>query len=273
MQRMKIAELRRAIEADRNGGLHPFLLVGTAGTVDIGAIDDLNGLAEIAAEAGLWFHVDGALGAPGVLAPDLAPRLAGIERADSIAFDFHKWLQVPYDAGFVLVRDGKKQLETFASRAAYFQRESRGVAAGSPWPCDLGPDLSRGFRALKTWFTLKVYGTAKLGAVISGTCALAQHLKRMVEQTPELELAAPVQLNIVCFRYRCRGSDRVNAEIAADVQEAGVAVPSTTTIDGQLAIRAAIVNHRTASRDLDALVEAVVRFGRIRAGISSAAAR
>jgi len=264
MHRIQVDTLRRAVEADRNAGLTPFLIVGTAGTVDIGAIDDFSGLAALAAEEHLWFHIDGASGALAILSPDLAPRLHGIERADSIAFDFHKWTQVPYDAGFLLVRDGQQHIETFSSPEAYLRREARGLAAGSPWPCDLGPDLSRGFRALKTWFTIKTYGTAQLGAVISHTCALAQYLRQLVEQTPELELAAPVQLNIVCFRYRSDGSDSVNAEIAADIQESGVAAPSTTTIDGRLAIRAAIVNHRTKSRDIDALIAAVLRFGRNR---------
>jgi glutamate/tyrosine decarboxylase-like PLP-dependent enzyme len=259
--RIQIPELRKAIAADRKAGLIPFLIVGTAGTVDIGAVDDLSRLADLASEENLWFHVDGALGALAVLAPDLAPRLQGIERADSIAFDFHKWAQVPYDAGFVLVRDGKQHLDTFCSPAAYLRRESRGLAAGSPWPCDFGPDLSRGFRALKTWFTLKVYGTAQLGAVISRTCALAQYLREIIDRTPDLELAAPVQLNIVCFRYRSDESEAVNAEIVADLQEAGIAAPSTTTIDGRLAIRAAIVNHRTQSCDIDALVAGLLRFG------------
>ncbi len=267
--RIRVHELRSAIAADRDSGLTPFLIVGTAGTVDIGATDDLDGLADLASEENLWFHVDAALGALAILAPELAPRLKGIERADSIAFDFHKWAQVPYDAGFVLVRDGKRHFETFSSPAAYLRRESRGIAGGSPWPCDFGPDLSRGFRALKTWFTLKVYGTEKLGAVISRTCALAQYLTRIVEQTPELELAAPVQLNIVCFRYRCDDMDAVNAKIVTDLQESGIAVPSTTMIDGHLAIRAAIVNHRTQSRDLDALVDAVLHFGRRNASVSA----
>jgi aromatic-L-amino-acid/L-tryptophan decarboxylase len=261
MHRIQLSELRRAITADRNAGLTPFLIVGTAGTVDIGAIDDLRGLSDLASKEGLWFHVDGACGALAVLAPDLASRLKGIERADSIAFDFHKWAQVPYDAGFLLVRDGRKQFDTFAAPAAYLQRELRGTAAGSPWPCDFGPDLSRGFRALKTWFTLKVYGTTQLGAVISRTCRLAQYLKGRVEQTPELELAAPVQLNIVCFRYRSANSDLVNARIVTELQESGVAVPSTTIIEGRLAIRAAIVNHRTQRCDLDALIAAVVKIG------------
>jgi aromatic-L-amino-acid/L-tryptophan decarboxylase len=260
--RIRISELRHAILADRKDGLTPFLIVGTAGTVDIGAIDDLKRLSDLAAEEGLWLHIDGACGALAILAPDLASRLKGIERADSIAFDFHKWGQVPYDAGFLLVRDGSKQLETFAAPAAYLRRELRGTAGGSPWPCDFGPDLSRGFRALKTWFTLKVYGTARIGAVISETCRLAQYLMRLVQAMPQLELAAPVQLNIVCFRYCARDSERVNAEIVIALQESGIAVPSTTLVEGRLAIRAAIVNHRTRRCDLDSLIAAVVRLGR-----------
>jgi aromatic-L-amino-acid decarboxylase len=264
--RIDPAKLAGAIAADRREGLTPFLLVGTAGSVDTGAIDDLARLADLAKGEGLWFHVDAAFGALAILAPELAPKLAGIERADSIACDFHKWGQVPYDAGFLLVRDGELQRATFASRAAYLRRETRGLAAGSPWPCDFGPDLSRGFRALKTWFTLKVHGTEALGAVIAKTCAVARHLEARVRAEPALELLAPAQLNIVCFRYRAEDSDAVNASIAADVQESGIAAPSTTTVAGRLAIRAAIVNHRTEERDVDALVDAVLRFGARRAG-------
>ena len=139
-----------------------------------------------------------------------------------------------------------------------------------PWPCDLGPDLSRGFRALKTWFTLQVYGTERLGEMISGTCALARELAERIAATPELELLAPVSLNIVCFRYRSADADRVNAEIVIALQEAGIVAPSTTTIDGRLAIRAAIVNHRTSHVDLDALLEATLAFG---ARLSGDAAR
>jgi glutamate/tyrosine decarboxylase-like PLP-dependent enzyme len=253
--------LASAIASDRAAGFTPFLVVGTAGTVDIGAIDDLAALADIAQREALWFHVDGAFGALAILAPDLAPRLAGIERADSLALDFHKWGQVPYDAGFILVRDGALHHGTFAGHAAYLRREARGLAGGSPWPCDFGPDLSRGFRALKTWFTLKVYGTDALGAVISRTCALARHLERRILATPQLELLAPVQLNIVCFRYRGADPDALNARIVADLHESGITAPSTTVIGGRLAIRAAIVNHRTNERDVEALVEAVLAFG------------
>jgi aromatic-L-amino-acid decarboxylase len=256
-----VEAMRAQIKRDREIGLRPFLVVGSAGTVDVGAIDDLAGLSALCREEQLWFHVDGAYGALGMLAPALAPRLAGLESADSVALDFHKWGQVPYDAGFLLVRDSARHLEAFAAPAVYLRREKRGLAAGSPWPCDLGPDLSRGFRALKTWFTLKAFGTDKLGAMIERTCALARYLEAKVAAEPQLELLAPAQLNIVCFRYRSEDADRVNAEIVADIQESGIAAPSTTTLDGQLAIRAAIVNHRTDTIDLDALVAAVLEFG------------
>jgi aromatic-L-amino-acid decarboxylase len=256
-----VAALRRRIALDRTVGLKPFLVVGSAGTVDIGAMDNLAALAELCREQGLWFHVDGAYGALGILSPVLAPRLVGIESADSIAFDFHKWGQVPYDAGFLMVRDGERHRDTFAAPAAYLRRETRGLAANSPWPCDLGPDLSRGFRALKTWFTLKTFGTEKLGAMITRTCALAGSLEARVRAEPRLELLAPVQLNIVCFRYRCADANRINRAIVIDVQESGIAAPSTTLLDGQLAIRAAIVNHRTDTVDIDALVSAVLEFG------------
>jgi glutamate/tyrosine decarboxylase-like PLP-dependent enzyme len=262
--RIDLAALGRAIAADRAAGLRPFLIAGTAGTVDIGAIDDLSGLADLAQRESLWLHVDGAYGALGMLAPDIAPLLRGIERADSLAFDFHKWGQVPYDAGFLLVRDGTLHQEAFAAPADYLRREARGLAAGSPWPCDFGPDLSRGFRALKTWFTFKVHGAQALGRSISETCRLARHMSERIAAHPDLELLAPAALNIVCFRYRCADADRVNRELVADLQESGIAVPSTTVLDGRLAIRAALVNHRTCAQDVDALLDAVVAAGAAR---------
>ena len=191
-QQMNLDVLRQRIAADRREGLTPFLLVGTAGTVDTGAIDDLAELARSREAKKLWFHVDGAFGALAMLSPDLAPRLVGIERGRFDRVDFHKWLQVPYDAGFILVRDGELHRDTFASPAAYLRRETRGLAAGSPWPCDFGPDLSRGFRALKTWFTLKVYGTEALGAMISQSCEIARHLGCRITASHQFELLAPV---------------------------------------------------------------------------------
>jgi len=254
--------LATAIGLDRQAGFTPFFVVGTAGTVDTGAIDDLAGMAKLCRREKLWFHVDGAFGAVARLAPDLAPKLDGMERADSVAFDFHKWGQAPYDAGFILVRDADAHQQAFALPAAYLAHAERGLAAGSPWPSDFGPDLSRGFRALKVWFTLKVLGTERLGAAISRSCALARYLEGRIKSTTELELMAPVELNIVCFRYRAEDSDRVNAEIAVRLQESGVVAPSTTRIVGRTAIRAAIVNHRTSRTEMDSLVEGTLAQGR-----------
>lgn len=267
--RIDLNALKQAIAADRAAGLKPFMLIGTAGSVDVGAIDPLDQLADMAQQESIWFHVDGAFGALGMLAADIAPRLIGIERADSIAFDFHKWLQVPYDAGFVLVRDGNQHFNSFALPVAYLGRDTRGMTTGSPWPCDFGLDLSRSFKALKTWFTINTYGSEQLGRMISGTCALARYLAQRIEELPQLELLAPVELNIACFRYRCPeqlngkavNADLVNAAIVVALQESGIAAPSTTSIDEQLAIRVAIVNHRTAPGDIDALLQATLEIG------------
>lgn len=267
--------LAQTIQQDRDAGLTPFLMVGSAGTVDTGAIDDLEAIADLCMEEGLWFHVDGALGALAMLAPALAPRLKGISRANTLAFDFHKWAQTPYDAGFLLVRDDQLHQQAFAASASYLSRHNRGLSAGSPWPCDLGPELSRSFRALKVWMTFKVYGADAIGAVIQNTCDLAQSLAARIRNTPELELMAAVQLNIVCFRYRFAPSpssrdetqedtenNRLNGELVLRLQESGVVVPSTTVLDGRLVIRAAIVNHRTTQAEIDDLVDATLSIGR-----------
>ena len=257
-----LAELRAAIARDRQDGCTPFLIVGAAGTVDTGAIDDLEALTDLARAEGLHLHVDGAFGALGMLSEAIAPRLAGIERADSLAFDFHKWAQVPYDAGFILVRDPQLHRDTFAAEASYLARDNRGLAGGEWWPCDYGPELSRGFRALKTWFTLKAYGTRALGAMIDHCCLLTQALALRVEQEAELELLAPVALNVVCFRYRCDDAEAVNRSLVADLHEQGLVAPSLTRIRGRTAIRAAIVNHRTTTADIETLVRSVVQLGR-----------
>ncbi len=268
--RMRLDVLAEMVTTDRRAGVLPFLVVGTAGTVNTGAVDDLGGIARLCANEGLRFHVDGAFGALAMLSSTRRALLAGIERADSVAFDFHKWGQVPYDAGCILVRDEADQLAAFQQSVAYLRREARGLAGGHPWPCDLGPDLSRGFRALKVWMTLKAYGADRLGAVVDQCCALAQRLAAHVAAEPALELLAPVPLNIVCFRVRPRAMDssedldQFNADIVADLQEAGVAAPSTTTLGGKLAIRAAIVNHRTTEREIDRLVPAVLAAARAR---------
>jgi aromatic-L-amino-acid decarboxylase len=255
----RVAEL---IARDRAAGLMPFLIVGNAGTVDVGAIDPLEQLASIAAQERVWFHVDGAFGALAYLSQDLRPLLRGIERADSIAFDFHKWLHVPYDAGCVIVRDGELHRATFASEGPYITRMSRGLAAGEPWFTDYGPDLSRAFRALKVWFTVKEHGTRRLAHAIETNCAQARYLAARIESSGDFELVAPVVLQIVCFRPRTAdlddaAVDRIVDEAVIRLQETGVAVISTTTVFGRRAMRASITNHRTATEDLDVLIESL----------------
>ena len=255
--RMRIPDLAEQLEADRAAGMTPFMVVGTAGSVDIGAIDDLAGLAEMCRGNGLWFHVDAASGAIAMLSDRLRPLLRGIEQADSVAFDFHKWMQVPYDAGCIVVRDQAALRAAFVRQADYLRPTGRGLAAGEPWPVDLGPELSRGFRALKVWMTMRTFGAARLGAVVEHCCALAQRLAATIARTPELELVAPVALNIVCLRV-AGGDDATHEGIASWLQEAGRSVLSTTTLGGRRVLRAAIVNHRTRAADVDAIVSDVL---------------
>ena len=264
--RMRIDALATAIAEDAAAGLTPFLIVGTAGTVDTGAIDDLAAIADIAAREQIWFHVDGAFGATAAFSSRFKPLLRGMERADSLAFDFHKWAQVPYDAGCVLVRDQAAELATFAQSLAYLETSTRGIAGNPPWPRDLGPDLSREFRALKIWMTLRAYGAEGIGRVVDQCCDVAQHLAARVRAEPSLELLAPVALNIVCFRVAAGAADlnALNNALVADIQEAGIAAPSTTTIDGKLVIRAGIFNHRSGRADADALVDGILDLARRR---------
>jgi len=264
--RMDIAALAAAIGADQAAGRYPFLVVGTAGTVDTGAFDDLTAAGDVARAAGAWFHVDGAFGATAAFSERFKPLLHGIERADSLAFDFHKWAQVPYDAGCVLVRDRALQLDAFAQNLAYLEGAERGIAGNPPWPRDLGPDLSREFRALKIWFTLRAYGAAGIGLVVDNCCDVAQHLAARVAREPTFELLAPVPLNIVCFRVSAGADDlnQYNKELVADLQESGIAAPSTTTIGGKLAIRAGVFNHRSTREDADALVDGLLEMAQRR---------
>lgn len=254
---MRLERLEAAIAEDRAAGLTPFLVVGTAGSVNIGGFDDLAAIGRIARREALWFHVDGAFGAVAAFSPRLRGRLAGLEDADSVAFDFHKWAHVPYDAGFVLVRSAADHRAAFANPADYLSREPRGLAAGETWPCDLGPDLSRGFRALKVWMTLQAVGTDALGAAMEGNCAAARRLAERLEASERFELAAPVGLSIVCFSVRGDATGEINRALVMALHEAGLAAPSTTVRGGRVVVRAAIFNHRTTLDDIDRFVDAL----------------
>ena len=261
------AALEEMIEADREAGLHPFCVVGTAGSVTTGAIDDLEAVADIAARQGLWFHVDAAFGGALMLSERLSPRLAGIERADSLAFDLHKWMHVPYDVGCVLVRDAEAHRTTFSADRNYLSRFERGTGAGDPWFTDFGPELSRGFRALKVWVTLRTHGLDRLGAMVEKNCEQAGWLAARIKESESFHLAAPTSLNIVCFQAELPGgagidSDELNREIVMRVQERGIAVPSSAEIDGRLCIRVNITNHRTRREDLEIFLAAIEEIRR-----------
>lgn len=255
--------LEQQIKTDKAAGLSPFVIIGTAGAVNMGAIDDLETLADIAAAHKLWFHVDGAFGAAAIIGDMAKSRLSGLARVDSLAFDFHKWLQVNYDAGCVLIRDADAHKASFSDRPEYLRGSERGLAGGAFWAVDYGPELSRGFRALKVWAHIKHHGIKALAAVIDRNIEQARYLEGLILASKHLEMLAPVPLNICCYRYKFSGPncDDMNLELVARLQESGIAVPSTTVINGQVAIRVNLTNHRTQRSDLDMLVGAAEDIG------------
>jgi glutamate/tyrosine decarboxylase-like PLP-dependent enzyme len=261
--------LRAYIAQDRRHGHLPFCVVGAAGTTNTGAIDDLEALADICREEDLWLHVDGAFGAWAALVPGTEDQVRGMERADSLAFDLHKWMYMPYEIGCVLVQHEREHRHAFSLTPAYLVHGEgeRGLAGRDlPWLADYGFQLSRGFRALKAWMSLKEHGAQKYGRLIQQNIDQAHYLADLVEAAPELQLAAPVSLNVVCFRYIGSGLDdatldKVNEQIVVELQEQGTAVLSGTTLRGRYALHAAHCNHRSRREDFDVLVREVVRIG------------
>lgn len=265
--RLRADALEGMLAADREAGWVPFAVVASAGTVNTGAVDDLRAIADLAQREGLWLHVDGAIGALAVLAPSLAPLMRGIERADSLAFDFHKWLYVPYEAGCVLVRDGERHRRSFSVAASYLEPPARGVGANPDSSNRRGPQLSRGFKALKVWAQIRAYGLDRLARQLEQNVAHVRHFARRIEAEPRLELAAPVPLNVACFRYRPVSAteaegEAINRELLMRLQESGVAVPSSTVLSGRFALRVANTNQRSRREDFDLLVAECVRLGR-----------
>jgi glutamate/tyrosine decarboxylase-like PLP-dependent enzyme len=263
--RIDIAALRAAIAEDRAAGYRPASVIGTAGTVNTGAIDDLEALADLAEEEGLWLHVDGCIGALIAIAPENAYRVRGLDRAHSIALDPHKWLHAPFEVGCALVRDASAHREAFAVTPEYLESTPRGLASAA-WLHEFGLQTTRGFRALKLWMSLKEHGIEKFGRLIDQNIAQGRYLSSLIEAEPLLELAAPASLNIVCFRYRPQdvtgeALKALNTEIMLRLQEEGIAALSDTTVHGQHCLRVAINNHRTRREDLDLLIEETLRLG------------
>ncbi len=266
-----VAALRRAIAADRAAGHRPICVVGNAGTVNTGATDDLPALAALCREEGLWLHVDGAFGALAVISPTLRPLVRGIEQADSVAFDLHKWMYLPYEVGCTLVRDQAAHRATFAVTPAYLAAFDRGIAAGGFPFAERGVQLSRGFRALKVWMSIKAHGVEAFARLIEQNVRQAAYLVDLIAAHPRLELLAPAPLNVVCFRYAAPGLDgaalnALNQEILLRIQESGLAVPSHTELGGRFAIRVAITNHRSRREDFSLLAQAVVETGDVLRG-------
>ncbi|HSL45707.1 MAG TPA: pyridoxal-dependent decarboxylase [Anaerolineales bacterium] len=257
--------LEQAIAADREAGFRPICVIGSAGTINTGAIDDLNALADLCKREDLWFHIDGAIGAVAVLAENVKAQLTGIERADSIALDLHKWMHVPFEAGCVLVRHDDAHRRTFSLTPDYLAHEDRGLAAGH-WFSDYGLQLSRQFRALKVWMSIKEHGLDRFGRMIARNVEQARYFGQLVENDPCLELLAPIGLDIVCFRFNPGGMNdeqlsALNKEILMQLHERGIAVPSYTTLQGRYCLRIAIANHRSRQEDFDLLAREVVRLG------------
>lgn len=256
--------LAQAIRADRRAGRRPVCVIATAGNVNTGSLDPLDPIADLCERESLWLHVDGAFGALAALSPSLRPLVAGMERADSVAFDLHKWLQIPIEAAVVFVRRRADHQRPFSTPASYLTTLPRGIASGPHFYSDLGPQLTRGFRAAKVWLSLLAHGSERYARLVEQCVAQARQLGALVRRHPSLELLAPVALNVVCFRYRprvARDANAMNQELLMQLQESGEAAPSGTVVSGHFGLRCAFVNHRTRMADLDRLVHATGRIG------------
>lgn len=264
--RIRMDLLEAAIEADEAAGHVPIVVEGSVGTVSTGAIDPLNALADLAQRHRLWFHIDGAYGGPAILADDLKPQLAGIERADSVAFDPHKWLYTPHSGGCILLRDLQHASDSFDAEASYIHEDKElmdhGLDIGR-----MGPQFSRGFSAFKIWMSLLAHGRGAYARRISHDAALARYLGDCVLERPEFELATPVSLSICCFRYVPEGVtdesylNTLNERIMHEIQRDGRAYCSNAVLHGRFVLRACIVNFRTEAEHCDRLLDVAAELG------------
>jgi aromatic-L-amino-acid/L-tryptophan decarboxylase len=266
--RMDVRALRAAVTADRAAGRRPFCVAASAGTVNSGAIDPLDDVAALCQAEGLWFHVDGAYGAIGAADPALAPRYAGMGRADSLALDPHKWLSVPVECGCALVRDGRLLRDTWSLVPPYLRTEEGKGFGGLPWYSEYGFQQTRGFRALKLWMTLQHLGRSGVATLVGRHVALAHRLAAGVDAAPELQRVAPVTLSVVCFRYVPPGSrgdparlDALNKLLVERIQAEGRAFVTGTVLRGQYALHACVLHYGTTEADVDALIDIIRETG------------
>jgi aromatic-L-amino-acid/L-tryptophan decarboxylase len=264
--KIRIDLLKKMISLDRRKGYLPFCIIGNAGTVNTGAIDDLDELARIAQHEKCWFHIDGAFGAIPNILPEWQARLKGIEKADSLSFDFHKWLYMNYEVGCVLIRNAAAHKAAFTVPASYLMTHERGIAAGPEPFSNYSLELSRGFKALKVWMLLREHGIVKYGRIVRKNLEQAQYLAGLIRASDQLQLLAEVSLNIVCYRFNPGGLsedelNQLNKNILMRIHEEGIAVPSYAVLNGSYGIRVAITNHRSRREDFEVLVRETLRLG------------
>ncbi|MGH7592318.1 MAG: pyridoxal phosphate-dependent decarboxylase family protein [Gemmatimonadales bacterium] len=264
-----VAALERMLDADIAAGMTPFCIVGHVGSINVGAIDDIGALADVAGRRNLWLHLDGACGALGGMLPELQRHFAGMSRADSVSFDAHKWLGVPYEAGCLLVRDVDAMRRTYAMQATYLLPASDNEYNGLNY-FDYGPQLSRGWRALKVWMTLRYYGADGIRTFFRQTMACARHLHELVAASDDFEVVQPTPLlYIYAFRWapkELRGDDalldRLNQRISDELQRRLLAFAMTTRIRGRVTQRLSICSHRTTTADIEGALADMRMIGR-----------
>lgn len=267
-RRMRTDALDAAIRKDRDAGIRPIAVVATAGTVGTGAIDPLDTIADIAEQHGLWLHVDGAYGGIAAMVDALKPAFRGIERADSIAFDPHKWLYTPHSGGGVVVRDMRHLADSFSVNPSYIYDDPE-ITRRGPDFLNFGPQFSRGFQALKVWISLLAHGWAAYSRRIAHDVELARWLYERAAERPEFEpIGPPPELSIACFRYvppDARDDEeylnKLNEQLMLELQLDGRVYPSNAVVGGRFAIRACIVNFRTEAEDLERLLDVAAEIG------------
>lgn len=264
--RMDVAALAEAVAADREAGRSPIAVCANAGATNTGAVDPLEAIADFCAEQDIWMHVDGAYGGFAVLAEEGRRALAGIERADSIAMDAHKWLFQPFEAGCLMVKDVRKLEEAFSVRPEYMQDTEWGRE--HPNFGDRGLQLSRSFRALKVWMSIQCFGMAAFRRAVASGIELAARAEEFVRASEVLEIANPASLGILCFRVNPVGThmdedalERLNDGVQSRVIETGTAMMSSTRLRGRYSLRLCILNHNTTWDDVRETLEAIERFG------------
>lgn len=262
--RIDLEALERCIDRDKNAGLHPICAIGVAGTTNSGAVDDLEGVADICDKHDLWYHVDAAYGGPAARVAGVSSLFRGLDRADSLVVNPHKWMYVPFEAGGALVKNPDHLRATFSTVPDYLKSDR--VDDGRTDLMEYNLPLTKEFKALKVWMTLKTYGARRIRQAIRDDIDRARLLSKLVEEHPRLEMTAPAPLSIACFRYNPGGLseeelNRVNDRIVRKVEEDGRVFLTGTRIRGISSLRACFINHRTRESDVRLLTEVIAELG------------